>query len=93
MSNDPVLMAYMAKRSKTSKHTYWQRIGRAYPHDKGAGLTVILDLLPLDGRIVLLELNETDDKRLLAEAAEFRQEPRTQVRSAMGVSAGKPRKS
>ena len=68
MSNDPVLLAYTAKRSKNSKHTHWQQIGRAYPHASGAGLTVVLDLLPLDGRIILLELDERDQRRLLAEA-------------------------
>jgi hypothetical protein len=30
-------------------------IGVAFPHDKGAGLTVVLDALPTDGRIVLVE--------------------------------------
>jgi len=85
-------MAYMAKRSKNSKRTYWQRIGRAYPHEKGAGLTVILDLLPTDGRIVLLELNGDDDKRLLAEAAEFR-EDREGKRAAPPASVRKPSKS
>jgi hypothetical protein len=33
------------------------RIGVAFPHDKGSGLTVVLNALPLnfDGRIVLVE--------------------------------------
>jgi len=69
MSNDPVLIAYGVKRRNTSKRAHWKRIGEAYPHDSGAGLTVILDLLPLDGRIVLLEPNTDDDRRLQAEAA------------------------
>jgi hypothetical protein len=43
-------------------------IGRAYPRNTGDGLTVILDALPLKGyHIVLLELDEADDRRLLAE--------------------------
>jgi hypothetical protein len=57
----------MAKRSKNSKRTRWQRIGRAYPHEKGAGLTAILDMLPLDGRIILLELDDQDHRHLEAE--------------------------
>jgi len=69
MSNDPVLIAYGVKRRSTSKRAHWTRIGQAYPHNSGAGLTVILDLLPLDGRIVLLELDTNDDCRLQAEAA------------------------
>ena len=60
MTNDPVLIAYAAKRTKTRK-TVWSRIGRAFPHEQGAGLTVILDAMPLDGRIVLLELGNDDD--------------------------------
>ena len=71
MSSDPVLIAYSAKRSERTGRRSWIRIGRAWPHAKGAGLTVQLDFMPLDGRVVLLELNEKDDRRLLAEAAEF----------------------
>lgn len=69
MSSDPVLIAYGVKRRSTSKRAHWTRIEAAYPHDSGAGLTVILDLLPLDGRIVLLEPDSNDDRRLQAEAA------------------------
>ena len=68
MSADPVLIAYTAKRSKTGKAAVWTRIGRAYPHDVGAGLTVVLDSIPLDGRVILLELDEADDRQLIKEA-------------------------
>jgi hypothetical protein len=54
MTNDPVLIAYAVKDRPTGKST-WRRIGVAFPHDKGAGLTVILNALPIDGRIVLVE--------------------------------------
>ena len=67
MTNDPVLFAYTVKRNATTGRSFWTRIGRAYPHDVGAGLTVILDALPRDGRIVLLELDEADHERILAE--------------------------
>jgi hypothetical protein len=35
----------------------WRRLGAAFTHARGAGLTIILSLLPLgfDGRIVLVE--------------------------------------
>jgi len=68
MSADPVLIAYTAKRSKLGKPAIWTRIGRAYPHDVGAGLTVVLDSIPLDGRVILLELDEADDRQLIKEA-------------------------
>ena len=75
MTNDPVLIAYAVKRAAKSKKPVWTRIGKAYPHDTGAGLTVILDSLPLDGRIVLLERDEDDDARILRETARFEPKP------------------
>ncbi len=54
MTNDPVLIAYAVKDRPSGKST-WRRIGVAFPHDRGAGLTVLLDALPIDGRIVLVE--------------------------------------
>lgn len=69
MSRDPVLIAYSAKRSsRNPKRSYWRRIGEAYPHEEGAGLTIILDVLPPDGRIILLERDENDDWRLGADS-------------------------
>jgi len=67
MSLDPVLIAYTAKRTKSGR-TVWSRIGEAFPHETGAGLTVMLDSLPLDGRVILLELDAADDARIAREA-------------------------
>jgi hypothetical protein len=55
VSNDPVLIACTVKDRTADRAAVWRRIGAAFPHDKGAGLTVILNALPLDGRIVLVE--------------------------------------
>jgi hypothetical protein len=55
MTNDPVLIAYTVKDRPEGQKAIWRRIGIAFPHDKGAGLTVLLDALPIDGRIVLVE--------------------------------------
>jgi hypothetical protein len=55
MTNDPVLIAYMVKDAAPGKKAVWRRIGVALPHDRGSGLTVLLDALPKDGRIVLVE--------------------------------------
>ena len=54
MTNDPVLIAYTVK-DRPRRKPVWRRIGVAFPHDKGSGLTVLLDALPADGRIVLVE--------------------------------------
>jgi hypothetical protein len=82
MTNDPVLIAYAARRSPKTKRVQYTRIGRAYPHDTGAGLTLILDALPIsfnDTHIVLLELDEADDRRLLAEARRREGERKTKA--------------
>ena len=55
MSNNPVLIAYTVRDAEPRKKAVWRRIGVAFPHDRGAGLTVLLDALPRDGRIVLVE--------------------------------------
>ncbi|MCC7252384.1 hypothetical protein [Hyphomicrobium sp.] len=73
MTNDPVLFAYAVKRSAKTNKPVWTRIGCAYPHDRGVGLTVILDALPTDGRIVLLERDDDDDERIERAARAFGQ--------------------
>jgi hypothetical protein len=51
------------------------RIGRAYPHNAGEELTLILDATPIKGwHIVLLELFEDDDGRLLAKSRRYERE-------------------
>ena len=41
---------------------FWTRIGSAWPHKDGKGLNVVLSALPLNGRLVLREFGEDDDK-------------------------------
>ena len=84
MTNDPVLIAYAVKRSASGKHSTWTRIGSAYPHETGAGLTVILDAIPPDGRVILLERDQADDERLAREAAP--------IQSRHGKPAGRPQR-
>lgn len=78
LPHDPVLIAYTVKRRQKGERSFWTRIGAAYPHEIGAGLTVMLDVIPLDGRIILLEPDADDDRRLLAEAARNSRKPRKQ---------------
>jgi hypothetical protein len=70
---DPVLIAYAVKRYAEDKPAVWTRIGAAWPHEQGAGLTILLDALPRDGRIILLEPDEDDDARLEREAQRVRE--------------------
>jgi hypothetical protein len=55
MSNKkPTLIAY-AVRKREGHKDFWVRIGAAWPHEGGSGLSIQLDALPIDGRIVLTE--------------------------------------
>jgi len=68
MSADPVLIAFTVRRNPKSGRKIWTKVGHVYPHDKGSGLTLVLEVLPIpakfDGRIVMLEPNERDFKRI-----------------------------
>jgi hypothetical protein len=56
MSNKkPTLIAYTIKDRGKGQNAIWTRIGAAWPHGSGNGLSIQLDALPLDGRIVLTE--------------------------------------
>lgn len=68
MANDPVLIAYAVWRRRGGKGVNYARIGRAR---EGRGLTVLFDSWPVrEGwDIIPLELDEADDRHLLARAA------------------------
>jgi hypothetical protein len=58
MSNKkPTLIAYSVRERGKGQTAIWTRIGAAWPHDTGSGLSIQLEALPLnfDGRIVLTE--------------------------------------
>jgi hypothetical protein len=59
MSNtQPTLIAYSLKERDKGKDDIWTKIGAAFPHGKGTGMTILLDALPLGNRIVLCEPKE-----------------------------------
>ena len=61
MSNKPTYYAFSVKdreaadQTDTEKDTIWTKIGAAWPNKDGKGFTVQLDVLPLNGRVVLRE--------------------------------------
>jgi len=62
MSNtQPTLIAYSVKE-REGKQAIWTKIGAAFPHGKGKGLTIQLDALPLGDSIVLREPKDKDEK-------------------------------
>jgi hypothetical protein len=45
---------------KTQKR--WTRIGAAFPHKEGPGFSIELRAFPMDGRLVALPPDQTDDR-------------------------------
>lgn len=39
---------------------YWLNIGLAFPHKDGSGFNIVLQALPLDGKIVCREVTDDD---------------------------------
>jgi hypothetical protein len=56
MSNKkPTLIAYSIRERGEGQKAIWTRIGAAWPHGNGPGLSIQLEALPLGDRIVLTE--------------------------------------
>jgi hypothetical protein len=58
MSNKPALYAYAVKDRGKDKRPIWTRIGAAWRHETGNGLTIELEAVPLSGRLVLTEADQ-----------------------------------
>lgn len=55
--NNPSHVAYQVRDGAADK-SYWTRVGAAFPHGDGKGFNVVVDAMPLDGRITLREPSE-----------------------------------
>lgn len=56
----PPYIAYHVRHRESGKG-YWTRIGSAWPHADGKGFNLRIDIMPLDGRITLRLLSESED--------------------------------
>ena len=63
---------------------YWLNIGLAFPHRDGSGFNIVLQALPLDGKIVCREIG--DD-----EPAEPAPQPRSRQEPSRGGQGGRRR--
>jgi hypothetical protein len=66
----PTLIAYAVKERGKGRKPIWTRIGAAWPHGKSTGLSIELEALPLDGRVVLLPPKADEDAVGVAPAEE-----------------------
>jgi len=45
--------AFSVQDGRKGQKSYWTRIGRLFPHDDGKGHDLVLNALPVNGRIVI----------------------------------------
>lgn len=62
-NQQPAYQAYTTVK-REGQDDYWLNIGAAFMHQDGDGYTVLLQALPINGRVILrLAKTETDDKQ------------------------------
>ena len=49
----PTHVAYIVKDGKNADKNFWTKVGVAFAHNDGQGFNLILDAVPLDGRLTL----------------------------------------
>jgi hypothetical protein len=58
-TQQPAYRAYTVLK-REGQDDFWQALGAAFPHQDGKGFNVVLQALPIDGKIVLREPQEDD---------------------------------
>jgi len=53
----PTHRLYVVKKTKGAKD-YWMPVGAAWPHKSGTGFNIMLDALPTDGELVMLDKSQ-----------------------------------
>ncbi len=53
MENKQTYLAYSVQDGKDSDRSFWTKIGVAFDHKDGEGINIVLDCMPLNGRVVL----------------------------------------
>ena len=56
----PFMLAYTVKPIEEGRKSIWSKIGAAWSHKDGQGYEVRMDALPVDGRIVLRTIKDSD---------------------------------
>ena len=59
----PVFHAYSVREYEKDgkKDSFWTKVGVAFAHEDGKGFNIVLDCVPLDGKISLREPKEKDE--------------------------------
>ncbi len=52
-SNKPSHYVYTVRAGTQSGNDYWTKVGVAFAHNDGKGFSVMLEALPLDGKLTI----------------------------------------
>jgi hypothetical protein len=73
--NTPTHRAYSVIK-RDGLDDYWLNLGLVFPHKDGSGFNIILQALPLDGKIVCREIAEDDGAEPAAQPRGRQETPR-----------------
>ena len=59
----PAFRAYTVVKRGDDKDDFWLNLGVAFAHDDGEGFNLLLQALPIDGKIVLRRYKDEDDDK------------------------------
>ena len=59
-TTQPFLFAFAVEDAPRGKKAYWTRIGRLFAHKDGKGYDLVLNALPINGRIVIRQEEKED---------------------------------
>lgn len=59
-NTQPTHKVYTVEDREGEKEPFWTRIGSAFPHKDGNGFNIVLSALPLNGRLVLREIEDEE---------------------------------
>jgi len=61
-SKKPSHFVYTVRDGGEKQNDYWTKIGVAFAHNDGKGFSVILDAVPLDGKLTIRHAESKDKK-------------------------------
>ena len=80
MENKPTHFVYTVTEREANageeNRDFWTKIGAAWPHKDGKGFTVSLEAMSLNGRLVLREPEEREEKETEVERGPTEEEHR-----------------
>lgn len=63
----PAFRAYSVIK-REGKEDFWLNLGVAFPHDDNEGFNLLLQALPLDGKVVLRTFKEDEEQEKVVKA-------------------------